>query len=236
MKWAAKLLGQPSCLRDRSDYGLEMLPLLRLSGATSPLLERPAFKWLRLALAAIGTPGANHVDGPEIQVVREAIDLHFHSYSRRLPLQAALLARDSTAESVAAALRLSPQFVEAYADIFHNVLVRKRDWFYRRKAARSALSRPGSIYMPEKGHPDDDALIRTGLKPCLARSILAHSLQAARRAAGWSATTANRRRSAPRAWSLCRDAGGGPSVAKPPSRRRWFDVGRLNPEHHRSER
>jgi hypothetical protein len=172
MKWAATLLGQPSCLRDRSDYGLEMLPLLRLSGATSPLLERPAFNWLRLALAAIGTPGANHVDGPEIQVVREAIDLHFHSYSRRLPLQAALLARDSTAESVAAALRLSPQFVEAYADIFHNVLVRKRDWFYRRKAARSALSRPGSIYMPEKVHPDDDALIRTGLKGTLADVML----------------------------------------------------------------
>ena len=57
---------------------------------------------------------------------------------------------------------MDPQLVEAYADLFFNVLDRKDEPAYRQKAVKAALSRPGMLYDFKTVDPFEFRLLHTG--------------------------------------------------------------------------
>jgi hypothetical protein len=108
-------------ITDSPDFGWEMAMALEEEAQPCPLLEKPAYKWVRNALTFRQTTGEIPADNSELWAVSEA-DALFRKGTRRVLLQATLLADDATIDAVAAAVGMPPLVVEAFAALFFNVL------------------------------------------------------------------------------------------------------------------
>lgn len=119
-------------LRNRPDLGWALAQRLAGSGRTCPLLKRREYRWIQAAknLHSGGVTATKHLR--DVEVVEFARDLH-ESDEVRPVLNALLMTRDATAESVAEALHIKPvDVVEAYGDLFFNVLGRKQEMAFIR--------------------------------------------------------------------------------------------------------
>jgi hypothetical protein len=120
----------------RPDFGARIALRYALESTCPKLLDKPPYRWVRAAFRVLAKSHAGHE--PDLSAARQA--LHWHSrleFAR--PLNAALLARDATAERVAAALDIPELPVEAYASLCFDVLDRKGDNAYLQTAARAGM-------------------------------------------------------------------------------------------------
>jgi hypothetical protein len=133
-----ELRGDPSekdrtnraALRNRPDLGWAFAERLAGSRRPCPFLKHRECRWIRAAKNYLtgGTMAAKHVR--DVEVVALARKLH-ESKEFRPVLNAALMTRDATAQTVAEALKIKPAaVVEAYHDLFFSVLNRKDDLPY----------------------------------------------------------------------------------------------------------
>ncbi|MBN8460083.1 MAG: hypothetical protein J0M04_19825 [Verrucomicrobia bacterium] len=121
---------------DRPDFGARIALRYALESTYPKLLDKPPYRWVRAAFRVLVKSHAGHE--PDLSAARQA--MHWHSrpeFAR--PLNAALLARDATAERVAAALDIPEPPVEAYASLCFDVLDRKEDKAYLQTAARVGM-------------------------------------------------------------------------------------------------
>jgi hypothetical protein len=155
----------------RPDFGRTMASQLFNTGLELPSIGAPAYRWLLRGVEHLESLGKTPSGNSDLLAVCEADTLQ-KSADNRLLIQAALLGWDASTESVAAALNLAPPVVNAYSDLWFNVVDRRDEPAYRAKAVEAALTRPGMLYDARNVHPNDEALIRTGLKGTLADVML----------------------------------------------------------------
>ncbi len=144
------------------DFGRTMASQLFNTGLELPSIGAHAYRWLLRGVRYFESLGKTLATAPDVQAVTEANALH-GSADIRVVIQAALLGRDASTESVAAALNLALPVVNAFSDLWFNVVDRKDEPAYRVKAAEFALTRPGMLFDARSVHPDDEALLLTGL-------------------------------------------------------------------------
>ena len=145
------------------NFGWVMGHQMGIRGWTSPLLGKPPYRWVSLVLKLVETRFKEGITDPAVMIVSEADALNMNRDSPlRVLLNATLLARDATVETVAGALGLDPQLVDAYADLFFNVLDRKDEPAYLQKAVKAALSRLGMEYDFKTVDPLEFKLLHTG--------------------------------------------------------------------------
>lgn len=119
-----------TALRNRPDFGWALAERLAVSRRTCPILKRREFRWIRAArnLHTGGVTAAKHLR--DLEIVKQARFLHKSPEIRPI-LNALLMTRDATAQTVAEALNIKPvEVVEAYGDLFFSVLGRKEDLAY----------------------------------------------------------------------------------------------------------
>ena len=87
---------------DLPGFGWHMAQALEERSQPCPLLERPAYKWVGNALTFLQATGQIPADNSELWAVSEADGL-FRKGTRRVLLQATLLADDATIDAAAAA-------------------------------------------------------------------------------------------------------------------------------------
>ena len=141
------------------------MELICISGAMPAALKDPECRWVRKAMEFLRDTNAR-VSDPELQTVCDALTLHCKP-DNKVVLRAALLARDVTVDSVAEALNMLPPLVEAYEELFFNVLDRKSDRAYLQDAVRVALTPLGHVYMANNEDPLHRELLMTGLNGTL---------------------------------------------------------------------
>jgi hypothetical protein len=119
-----------AALRNRPDLGWALAERLAVSRRPCALIKHREYRWIRAArnLHTGGVIATKHLRHTE--VVEQARGLH-ESDEIRPVLNALLMTRDATAQSVAEALNIKPvAVVEAYGDLFFSVLGRKDDLAY----------------------------------------------------------------------------------------------------------
>ena len=148
---------------DLPGFGWHMAQALEERSQPCPLLERPAYKWVGNALTFLQATGQIPADNSELWAVSEADGL-FRKGTRRVLLQATLLADDATIDAVAAAVGMPPLVVEAFAALFFNVLGHRNHPGLLFEAAHMALMPRGTgLYMPQMVYPLEKALLHAGL-------------------------------------------------------------------------
>lgn len=118
-----------ACPGGEPDFGWRLAQHLARTGRKPTLLKRPAYRWVLAAVNLLkgGKSAARRLG--DLRHVSAAVSAS-KSESARAILNAALMARDASAASVAKALDLDPLAVEAYDCLFFNVLDRKGDAGY----------------------------------------------------------------------------------------------------------
>lgn len=138
---------------DRPDFGFAFALWMVTHGKTDDIPEGTAYRWVRVAAAVLETerkrnPGHDHyLDHVDVgrQAVKQARELHDKSTSRWL-LQAALICRNANIPVVAEALGLERDVVDAFANLFYNVIARRTDTgFCQKIAAQLATGQDGLL-------------------------------------------------------------------------------------------
>ena len=110
---------------DEPAFGWDIALNLAASGQTSSLADRPAYQWVVAAQRYCRALPDCLPDDRQVADFRRALVIHRTPSRWRFYLKAALLAPDSTAATVAQAFDLDQPVVEAFADLFFNVLDRR---------------------------------------------------------------------------------------------------------------
>ena len=117
-------------LRENPGLGWAFAKRIVIGGRTYPLVKKKnRFHRVSAAIALLLAEQRGGAPASEALVVSQARELD-GSPSVRPVLRAALLAVDATLELVATSLKLSVEVVDAYQDLFFNVLDRKDDFEY----------------------------------------------------------------------------------------------------------
>lgn len=134
-----------AALRNLPDLGWALAKRLAASRRPCALLKHREFRWIQAArnFHTGGVTAAKHLR--DMDVVEQARDLH-ESAEIRPVLNALLMTRDATAQTVAGALNIKPvTVVEAYGDLFFSVLGRKDDLAYIRNLL--GHGKPDSLFI-----------------------------------------------------------------------------------------
>ncbi|MEY3894902.1 MAG: hypothetical protein RLZZ214_421 [Verrucomicrobiota bacterium] len=159
-------------LKDRPDFGWALAERLAKSGHSSTLLKRPAYRWVRAAvqLLTVGPRASRRLK--DVTVVSQAREIHEADQLRPV-VNAALMTRDATARSVADALHLDVAVVDAYSNVFFNVLDRRNDIGYVRKLLGVGDSSP--LMVPRHiATSDEEELLSVGFKGTI-EDVLRHA-------------------------------------------------------------
>jgi hypothetical protein len=135
---------------DNPSFGSTVATNLGCSGYNISLLEQPTFKWVAASVRFWRSIG--HSTGDEqTEVVKLASELSRRNSPRRKYLNAALLVPDATADSVAKAFGLDTPVVEAYTDLYFNVLDRRDSPAYLHAAFKMGVM---GEYETKQSHPN----------------------------------------------------------------------------------
>jgi hypothetical protein len=145
----------------RPDFGWTMAMSMASTGWTSGRLEKPSFRWVRLAVKFVSGVAGEHGDADGLSAVAGAFEIYMKPTPDRLFLHAALLARDATAASVADALSLDTMVVEAYDSLFYSVLDRKNPTDYLMCAVKHGVTYERGNLPPD--NPEEVAFLLAGL-------------------------------------------------------------------------
>ena len=123
---------------ENPSFGSTVATNLGCSGDNISLLDQPPYKWVAASVRFWRSIG--HSAGDEqTEVVKLAGEISRANSPRRKYLNAALLVPDATADSVAKAFGLDTPVVEAYTDLYFNVLDRRDSPAYLRAAFKSGV-------------------------------------------------------------------------------------------------
>jgi hypothetical protein len=145
---------------DRPDFGWALAQRIASCSRQCPILRRQEYRWIRAAINFLNgdATAARHLR--EVDIVSKARDL-YESDAVRHVLNATLMTREATAATVAEALKISSAVVEAYADLFFNVLDRKDDFVFLQTILGNGKS--DSLFMSKSSLPsDEESLLVTG--------------------------------------------------------------------------
>jgi len=161
--------------RDRQDFGWALAERVAGSSSNSPLLKRPEFRWVRAAAHLLrgGVMASRHLR--DTGVVAQAHALH--SSATCPVLNATLMTNEASVQSVAEAFKIdSSDVVEAYTDLFFNVLDRKGDLVFLQGILRSGNA--SSLFLSNSSLPtEEESLLAVGFRG---------TIEDVFRAAGWS--------------------------------------------------
>jgi hypothetical protein len=143
--------------------GWALAERLAVSRRSCAILKRREYRWIQAAknLHSGGVIATKHLK--DMEVVEQARQLH-ESDEIRSVLNAVLLTRGATAQTVADALKIKPvDVIEAYNDLFFNVLNRKDDLGYLRKLL--GHGRNDSLFIDVSSLPTaEENLLAAGFK------------------------------------------------------------------------
>lgn len=118
---------------DLPDFGWTVAMSLGVRREFISFLDKPPYKWV--AAGARFWISIGHSTGDDqTQIVQQASELNRTSCESRKYIRAALLVPNATAESAARAFGLETPVVEAYSDLFFNVMDRRDSPDYLRAA------------------------------------------------------------------------------------------------------
>lgn len=143
------------------DFGWSMAMSMASTGWTSGRLDKPCFRWVKLAVKFVSGVAGEHGDADGLSAVAGAFEIYMKPTPDRLFLHAALLARDATAASVADALSLDAMVVEAYDSLFYSVLDRKSPPNYLMGAVAYGVTYERGNVLPD--NPEEVAFLLAGL-------------------------------------------------------------------------
>lgn len=162
-----------TALRDRPDLGWVLAGRLADSRRPCSILKRPEYRWIRAAVQFLQgeAKATRHLN--DVEFVGQTLGL-YKSDSIRPVLNAALLTRESTGAVIAKAFKIqeSPskihsEVVEAYADLFFNVLDRKDDVIFLQKILGGGRS--DSFFVSRSSLPsDEESLLAVGFNGSIA--------------------------------------------------------------------
>jgi hypothetical protein len=135
---------------------------LAVGGETCRSLKKPQYKWISKAVEFFERYGTPLGGDPELLAVDQAEDLACDP-DARIIVQAALLARDSTVEQVAQRLGLRLLTVSAFSDLRYNVIDRRDEPAYIRKAVETELYPPDGIYDARQVDRHAEEFLHAGL-------------------------------------------------------------------------
>lgn len=120
---------------DEPAFGWRVATRLGLGHFTLSLLDRPCYQWVAGGVR-LWSSLDNLNSAPRALIVQRAFELLLAPGLRHMYLNAALLACDASIDSVAQAFDLDTPVVEAYSDLFFNVIDRRDSPDYLRLAAK----------------------------------------------------------------------------------------------------
>lgn len=147
-------------IRDRPDFGWALAGRLVRSRRNCALLKRPAYRWIQCAVALLSGGASASRRLKDVAMVALARDIH-ESDALRPIMNAALITRNATTQSVADALNLPSSAVEAYQCLFFNVLDRRDDLAYVRKIVGGGKV-ASRIFAVKAAPSDDEVLLAAG--------------------------------------------------------------------------
>ena len=159
-------------IKDRPDFGWAFAERLVRAGRSCSLLKRPEYRWVRATVQFLtgGECASRRLrDGV---VVSQAREIHDSDLMRPI-INAALMTRDATVGSVAAALNLDSSLVDAYECLFFNILDRRSDLGYVRKLMGAGESSP--LMISRQTTPsDEDVFLSVGFHGSM-EDVLKHA-------------------------------------------------------------
>jgi hypothetical protein len=135
---------------DTPSFGSTVATNLGCSGYSISLLDQPPFKWVAARVRFLRSIGRSTGD-EQTEVVQLASELSRGNSHRLKYLHAALLVPDACADSVAQAFGLDTPVVEAYTDLYFNVLDRRDSPTYIQAAFKSGVM---GEFDTKQGHPN----------------------------------------------------------------------------------
>ena len=167
-----QLAATTAWLTDCPDLGWRLAERLAKSGRNCILLKRPEYRWIRAALQFLTGSESASRHSKEHAVVSQASEIHDSDRMRPI-LNGALMTRDATVDSVAAALGLDAAVVEAYDSLFFNITDRKSDLAYVRKLLGSGDSSPLMV-SPHAAPSNEEGLLAVGFNGTI-EDVLKHA-------------------------------------------------------------
>jgi hypothetical protein len=160
---AGKDRANRAALRNRPDFGWAFAERIASSRRPCPVLKLRECRWIRAAKHHLtgGTMAVKHLRDADVVVLARKL---YESKEFRPVLNAALMTRGATVQTVADALKIKPAaVVEAYHDLFFSVLDRKDDLPYLKTILGHGKS--DSLFIDVSSlATDEEILLRAGFE------------------------------------------------------------------------